>query len=517
MKKVINESIIRNIVRESLMKIIAESVHDYNEEKSFSDKWEDVEDDFFHEHETDPDLDYDEDDIWDKYGNPNRLDYNGFGSLAAQGHPKAFSTKMARNGNKSFTTRADDFDDFDIDFEATNDEANFLMKHAPATFDLNESVRRAVRTSLKRIMSEQAYTAAAVAPENAPKQQVNRSNRMQKTVGRPNVPKELEDYLCSLDNFYGYVGRLARENNTDYLSAIKNLQSKVSYYLSMGYFGKNQDVVNTIKKFTELLSYLYGLYQKEAKKQWAKRGVNEGIFDKVRDTVHNVKDAYYDFVYPDQNDDGINQKVRDDSGNPYAVNQMNGQWMTDLQNELKQFLEWKFLFGPKTIAATEAFIQFLNVKKRSLMGAIFTKASKPLQVMKSTLIGVAVLASVMGGLSGDAGANGGNNGGAMAPTQTAGTEVVTQQSQTINIGFNVNQSKIGQADMQQLGSMKGYEGNVTIIVHESQNSSGKDASYENQLVQQRGNSIMKALGLQNCNIQRGENVIGQPYAEVVFN
>lgn len=506
MKKVINESVIKNIVRESLMKIIAESVHDYNEEKSFSDKWDDVEDDFFHEHETDPDLDYDEDDIWDKYGNPNRLDYNGFGSLAAQGHPKAFSTKMARNGNKSFTTRADDFDDFDIDLEATSDEANFLMKHAPATFDLNESVRRAVRASLKKIMSEQAYTAAEVAPENAPKQQVNRSNRMQKTVGRPNVPKELEDYLCSLDNFYGYVGRLARENNTNYLSAIKNLQSKVSYYLSMGYFGKNQDVVSTIKKFTELLSYLYGLYQKEAKKQWAKRGVNEGIFDKVRDT-------YHDLTHKDQNEYGVNQKIRDNSGNPYAVNQMNGRWMTDLQNELKQFLEWKFLFGPKTIAATEAFIQFLNVEKRNPIGAIFSRPSRPLDIMKKALTAVVVLASFVGSE-----VPAGNEALPMTNgTQNPGTEIVTQQTQTLNIGFNVNQSVIGQADMQQLGSMKGYEGNVTIIVHESQNSSGKDASYENQLVQQRGNSIMKALGLQNCNIQRGENVIGQPYAEVVFN
>jgi hypothetical protein len=108
-----------------------------------------------------------------------------------------------------------------------------------------------------------------------------------------------------------------------------------------------------------------------------------------------------------------------------------------------------------------------------------------------------------------------NMGATPSPTQNTQTEIMTQQTQNITVGFQVNSAELSQQDIQKIQNMKGYEGDITIIVHESQNSSGKDASYENQLVQKRGNAVMQALGRQ-ANVQRGNNA-QQPYVEIVFN
>ena len=62
------------------------------------------------------------------------------------------------------------------------------------------------------------------------------------------------------------------------------------------------------------------------------------------------------------------------------------------------------------------------------------------------------------------------------------------------------------------------QGNYKIIVHETQNSSGQDASYEGQLVQQRGQAVQQILngnGSQSV-ITRGDNVVGSSaFVEIV--
>jgi hypothetical protein len=66
--------------------------------------------------------------------------------------------------------------------------------------------------------------------------------------------------------------------------------------------------------------------------------------------------------------------------------------------------------------------------------------------------------------------------------------------------------------LQQMGQNGGP---FQIVVHESQNSSGMDASYEGQLSQMRADAIRQALG-PNAQVSfvRGTNSI-TPYAEVI--
>ena len=365
-----------------------------------------------------------------------------------------------------------------------------------------EDINYLVTECVKRILSENNIQQQN---PNMPQQQIPYSDRMARVVNGSSLPKEAEQYIGTLNNFYGRIAKTAQENNVAYLDVLKNLQEKITYYLSAGYFGKSQIVTDTVKKFTELISFLYGLYKKEVKKQWAKRGLNEGLFD-----------WYRNWRTDDENEFGVQQKPQDNSGNQYALQQKDGQWMVDLQQELNQLLKWSFLFGPTTIEVTKQFIQFLNVRRKTIMGMIFGtngKAfmTKTLKSMRNGLIGVAALAGILGGISSDSTSS--MNDVGSAPNN--GIEMMAQQQQEISVNFEINSAELSPEDIQKLQQMSDYDGDITIIVHQSQNPSGKDASYEGQLVQQRGQAVMKALGKQ-ANVQRGDNGI-KPYVEVIFN
>lgn len=364
-----------------------------------------------------------------------------------------------------------------------------------------EDINYLVTECVKRILSENNIQQQN---PNMPQQQIPYSDRMARVVNGASLPKEAEQYIGTLNNFYGRIAKTAQENNVAYLDVLRNLQEKITYYLSAGYFGKSQIVTDTVKKFTELISFLYGLYKKEVKKQWAKRGLNEGLFD-----------WYRNWRTDDENEFGVQQKPQDNSGNQYALQQKDGQWMVDLQQELNQLLKWSFLFGPTTIEVTKQFIQFLNVRRKTIMGMIFGtngKAfmTKTLKSMRNGLIGVAALAGILGGISSDTTSSMSDVGS--APN---GIEMMAQQQQDVSVNFEVNSAELSQEDIQKLQQVSDYDGDITIIVHQSQNPSGKDASYEGELVQQRGEAVMKAMGRQ-ANVQRGDNGI-KPYVEVIFN
>jgi hypothetical protein len=351
-----------------------------------------------------------------------------------------------------------------------------------------------IRSSVNKILFESPYKPNANKPKTY-KQQVNHSGLMQKAVNNGGVSNEMNEYLSNSKSYYAAIAKLAMENNITYTDTLSDLQNKITYYLNYGYFGNNSEVTNTIKLFTELLSYLHGAYESAAKQVYANR-VNEGVSDWFRGLADN-------FRYKDTNRFGIHQKIDDRSGNQYAVRQKNGQWMTDLQNELRQLLQWKFLHGKKTVNATEAFIKFLEVEKRGF--GDFTLAWKNLRVMYISLIGLTLL------LSSDEG-----NNNAMQPNQFGSqptTQQTQQQSQSLNIGFEVNSPTINQDGLQKLQSLANVNAPITIVVHQSQNSSGKDASYEAHLYMQRAQAIMNMLGKQ-CKVVRGSNS-QTPYAEVV--
>lgn len=344
---------------------------------------------------------------------------------------------------------------------------------------LNKFVGECVRRCLNELQT----------PQNMPQQQVNHSNTMQAAVDNGGRPQGADDYLAQQDTYYGKIAQLAQQSSTTYTQIISDLQKKITYYLNAGYFGNNQEVLQTIKLFTELLSFLHGSYEAAASKAFNGRGsMQEGALDGL--------------VYKKQNQYGVQQHVNDKSGNQYAVqNQKNGQWMTDLQNELQQMMKWNFLHGPKTIQATKLFIDFLNVEKRAFFMWFDNNSKKILNGLKAALVGVTLLLSVGGGLP-----NGGYNNNQQPNNMPSVEMQAPQQQQSMQVQFNKNSAEISPEMAQQISQLP--QGNYKIIVHELQNPSGVDASYENNLVQQRGTAIQNLLKGSNVTIERGENVSG---------
>lgn len=346
---------------------------------------------------------------------------------------------------------------------------------------LTESdLHRIVKESVKKVIREGVYTPNLSNPKQYSKQ-INGSGRMQRAVNNGGQAQAANEYISNTNTYYGAIAKIAKENNTTYTDILNDLQDKITYYLQNGYFGEQKDVVTTIQLFTELLAYLHGAYESAVSSLYGNR-VNEGLGD------------WFDGLgYKDTNRYGVRQKIKDKGESPYAVNQRNGQWMTDLQNELKQLLQWKFLHGKKTVEATKAFIEFLNVEKRGLGN--FNIGRKSIRIMYISLIGLTLL------LSGDGARSSNPQGQINQPPQTQQT---AQQAQNVTINFNVNSSTVNPAEMEKIQSLANYNGPITLIVHQSQNSNGQDASYESHLALQRAQAIMNVLG-KKCNVVRGTN------------
>ena len=357
-------------------------------------------------------------------------------------------------------------------------------------------MRKIVTECVKRCLNE------LQAPKQMPQQRINKSNYMQKTVDDGGSQDWADDYLAQQNTYFGRIAKLAKENNVKYTQVIADLQQKILYYMNSGYFGKNQDVLNVVKLFTELLSYLHGRYEVAITMVKRKMGLQESIGD-----------LFNGIRYKKENQYGVQQHVKDDSGNQYAVqNQKNGQWMTDLQNELRQLQKWNFLHGPKTIEATNLLIQFLEVEKRQFFAWFDRNSSDILKKLKRALIGITLITTLGTSIGGGMPPAGGP--GTAPGVQPPSVENVTNQQKPVNVNFQINSAEITPEFAQQLQNMP--QGNYKIIVHETANSSGKDASYESNLVQQRGQAIQNLLKGSNVTIERGENVVGNmAYCEVM--
>lgn|GEM_PF-4566358 len=306
---------------------------------------------------------------------------------------------------------------------------------------------------------------------------------MQKSMENGGPDKVWESFLSKKNSYYGKIAKLAQENNHSYTDVLKDLQNRIINFNKEGRFGKNQTVIQTVNDFCSLLAYLNGAYEAAVSRLRNRNGnaISEGIFN--------------GFTYKQQNKYGVQQKVGNDK---------TGEWMKQLQGELNQLLQWNYLHGPKTVEATKAFIEFLEVEKRGI-----NIPTIPLKKLRNALIGVALLGNVLNVYAPNVQQNFNNNFNQQQKTQQV------QQMQKQNIQFNVNSSKITQQTLSVLQQMGQNGGTFQIIIHQSQNRSGRDASYEGQLVQQRANVIKNALG-QKCKtvVTRGNNA-NTPYVEVI--
>jgi hypothetical protein len=137
MKKVINENTIKSIVRESLLNYLKESM-DIDTAPEEVMEGEELSDD----------------EMWDKYGNENRLDnIDGMYGILAQGDDEDDLTRYARSIRSSFADSEDAFakeygeknDDIDISPE----NSNYLSgKYS------QKSIEEAVNKAFKKIVNE---------------------------------------------------------------------------------------------------------------------------------------------------------------------------------------------------------------------------------------------------------------------------------------------------------------------------------------------------------------------------
>jgi hypothetical protein len=311
-------------------------------------------------------------------------------------------------------------------------------------------------------------------------------NLMQRSINNGGQDKVWEEYLSKKDTYYGAIAKIAMQNNHSYTDIIRDLQNKITEYNRQGRFGYNGQVLDIIGRFCSLLAYLNGAYE-AAISRMRNGGVSESLLREWN--------PFAGMTYKDTNRYGVRQKIGDDK---------RGQWMKDLQSELKQMLEWKYLHGPKTVEATKAFIEFLEVEKRGLMDFV------PLKKMAIALAGVAMLGGILNGQEPNDQTNS-NMLSQNPPIQQV--QQVQQQAQKIH--FQVNSTELSQDAIQMLQQMGQNGGTFQIIVHESQNTSGMDSPHENELAQMRADTIKQALGSNvKVSFTRGTNST-TPYAEVI--
>jgi outer membrane protein OmpA-like peptidoglycan-associated protein len=298
------------------------------------------------------------------------------------------------------------------------------------------------------------------------------------------------EILKSLANRKGQNGQLTQNANIygisqqrgeDYTQVVKKLNSKIQHYLDYGYFGNNQEVINTITEFQRLLLYCNGRYELNAKRAYNadQNHLEEGIKDYIKG-----------LRYKDQNQYGLQQKItRDDSGSEFAVNgDTSGQWMVDLQSTLQEFLQIGYIYGPKTVEATNAFIEFLNVEKRSLFG--FLKKGQFKGSLKKLALATAAALAMLA-----AGNCSGTQGQQQQQLQQQPTtnpqpmiQQYHQQSADSNTGFDFDSSQVTQHMSQTLRNLQ--SGNYVITIT---NARGGNAQYNQNLYQQRVNSIKQNL------------------------
>lgn len=363
---------------------------------------------------------------------------------------------------------------------------------------------RIIRESIRKNLYE--YVAADV-PNNG-KQQINYSNRMAGSIANGSQTPQRQAQAFSGNNTTtgGRIYNNSVSRGEDYTQVIQNLQNKIKYYLSKGYFGQNQTVVNVIQKFIELLNYTNAYYESQVSRR--SQSVNEGLWD-------NIKNLGNRMVYPEQNRYGVNQRIdKDDSGHQFAVNgDYKGQWMTDLQGTLNEFLKIDYLHGKQTVEATKAFIEFLNVDKRSIWSGVTTGGNgnsattpqnptspnpnnsggsgaqdKLRKLNKAILIALAALTSLMGDVRGQV-----DNQQVQVQQQPQVAQTVQQmpqqqQIQNINTAFEFNSAAITNDMAQSLQSLP--QGNYIITIT---NAQGGNQAYNQQLYQQRAQSIQQNL------------------------
>lgn len=297
------------------------------------------------------------------------------------------------------------------------------------------------------------------------------------------------EILQSLANRKGRNGQLTQNANIygtsqqrgeDYTQVIKKLNSKIQHYLDYGYFGNNQEVINTITEFQRLLLYCNGRYELNAKRAYNadQKHLEEGIKDYIKG-----------LRYKDQNQYGLQQKItRDDSGSEFAVNgDTSGQWMVDLKSTLQEFLKIGYIYGPKTVEATNAFIEFLNVEKRSLLG--FFKKSQVKGSLKKLALATAAALAMLAATGNCSGSQGQQQ---LQQQQSTNPQLMIQQnrqqSMNSNTGFDFDSSQVTQHMSQTLRNLQ--PGNYVITIT---NARGGNAQYNQKLYQQRVNSIKQNL------------------------
>lgn len=141
MKKVINENIIRQIVRESLKKYLKESMDDYD---GRVEGW------------TPEDVESDMEDLYDYYGNNNIHDTDnpGYASMLSQGDDRSYSTKVGRSLRSSVSDTDDAFyDEIEDGFSLSNtpEDNEFFYKHY-GDGGLDEAINKAVSGAIKKLM-----------------------------------------------------------------------------------------------------------------------------------------------------------------------------------------------------------------------------------------------------------------------------------------------------------------------------------------------------------------------------
>lgn len=312
-------------------------------------------------------------------------------------------------------------------------------------------------------------------------------NLMQRSMDNGAPEQVWDEYLAQQDTYYGMIAKTAMQNGHRYTDILRDLQNKIGNYQKEGRFGTDRQVIDTIGKFCSLLAYLNGAYESAIKKL-RNNGVSESLLREWN--------PFAGITYKDTNKYGVKQKIGDDR---------RGQWMKNLQAELRQMLKWNYLHGPKTVEATEAFIEFLEVEKRGLM------AFGPLKKMAISLAGVVLLGNVL-----NVYAPGTQNNPVVQPQQQQPQvqQVQQQQQQGDTIYFQVNSAELTPGAIQKLQKLAQGGGTFEVIVHESQNSSGVDARNENSLIQARIDAIGQYVNVSTAT--RGtNNQLGQlPSVEI---
>jgi hypothetical protein len=137
MKKVINENTIKSIVRESLLNYLKESM-DIDTAPEEVMEGEELSDD----------------EMWDKYGNENRLDnIDGMYGILAQGDDEDDLTRYARSIRSSF---ADSEDAFAKEYGEKNDDIDISPENSnylSGKFS-QKSIEEAVNKAFKKIVNE---------------------------------------------------------------------------------------------------------------------------------------------------------------------------------------------------------------------------------------------------------------------------------------------------------------------------------------------------------------------------